>query len=433
MKNNTKHKLYKLTNGLKIIYIPSTNIDIIYMNLSVKIGADTEKVLTLEYSHFLEHLFTLLTSEKYFNGIKNREYFSNNNISVNADVVTKNTNFQFVMKHNNILQVIDMLVNSINNFKLDTGLFINEKNSIVEELNNIINDTNYNLETFIEQIIYKNHTRHFTQLKRLENVKNTTEQNILDFFNKYYTTDNMVLSIYGNTNIKSILKLLQGIQKKPQISRLYTKTFKKNKSDIYFFKKKNSNSMCNLRLYFSVPFTFFDEEYYYISSILTILSHDINSILLNKLRNIEGLVYDIYAYMNLDEVNKNLSYVIIETTMDSNKLLRVIEIIIQELDKIKKNGVNIDIINKYKEYLKIKYTNDQISFTPMKLLEEYSKYILWDEKIVDFKQEYSNFSDIDQEELKYIIRKLFNFKKLYIFYDGTINKNKQIKGILNNY
>ena len=66
MKNNTKHKLYKLTNGLKIIYIPSTNIDIIYMNLSVKIGADTEKVLTLEYSHFLEHLFTLLTSEKYF-------------------------------------------------------------------------------------------------------------------------------------------------------------------------------------------------------------------------------------------------------------------------------------------------------------------------------------------------------------------------------
>ena len=89
------YKIYKANNGLKLLHVPNKDIKIIYVNIGVKIGSDIEKYETLEYSHYMEHLFTLLTSNKYNDGLKNRNFLSQNNVKLNAEVVTKHTLFQF--------------------------------------------------------------------------------------------------------------------------------------------------------------------------------------------------------------------------------------------------------------------------------------------------------------------------------------------------
>ena len=50
------------------------------------------------------------------------------NINLDVEVVTKNTNFQYVLKKKYLNKLFDMIANSLYDFTIDEELFINEKN-----------------------------------------------------------------------------------------------------------------------------------------------------------------------------------------------------------------------------------------------------------------------------------------------------------------
>lgn len=437
------YKLILTKGGYKLLHVPDNKIDLIYVNIGVKIGSDTEIKETLEYSHFMEHLFTLLTSKKYSNGLENRNFLSKNNVKLNAENITKHTLFQFTMRKRFLNKFIDMLVNSLYDYYVDENLFINEKNSVIEELNSIINNNDYKFETFVEKSLFKNHTRSYTQEERLANVKKTKTIDIIDFFKKYYNPDNIVIGFYGNVDLNKIKKVFDDFYLSNNNNQLivnpqksinvysYENNFKMDLSNRINYLKENKKN-CNLKIVFNVPYEFFDDEYYTVFSILNILSYDISSILINRLRNIEGLIYDLYAIMDLDENNKRLSLVLFETSVESHKIVKVIKIILEELKKIKSIYLDEEIIKRYKESLKIKEINDSLTFNPLRLLDEYIKYLLWGEDIVKFNDEYKNFANVDKKILKKISNTIFDFNKMYIFYNGTKNHNKEIAKLLQN-
>ncbi len=427
-----KYKLLKTNSGLNLLHVPDNKIKLIYVNIGVKIGSDIETFETLEYSHFMEHLFTLLTSNKYNNGLENRNFLSKNNVKLNAEVVTKHTLFQFVMKNNFFDKFLDMLTNALYDYYVDENLFINEKNSVVEELNSIINDNDYNFETFLEKNMYKNHTRSYSQRERLKNVKKTKSKDIIDFFKKYYTSNNIVIGFYGNINLKKVAKIFDSFEiknkKKVNIYSLENKFRVVLKNKINFLKENKQT--CNLKIIFNIPFKFFDDEYYNIFAILNILSYDISSILINRLRNIEGLIYDLSALMDLDENNRNLSFIYFDTNVETNKIVKVIKIILEELEILKTKLLDSKIIKTYKESLKIKEIRNSLTFMPLNMLDEYVKYKLWDKEIVTFKNEFKNFGNIDDKIILNMSKKIFDKKNMYIFYNGPKNHNSEINKLL---
>ena len=93
--------------------------------------------------------------------------------------------------------------------------------------------------------------------------------------------------------------------------------------------------------------------------------------IINRLRNIEGLIYDLSALMDLDENSKHLSFVYFDTNVESDKIVKVVKIILEELDNIKNKYIDAKLIKRYKESLKLKQINDSISFNPLKMLDEY--------------------------------------------------------------
>jgi len=426
------YKIAHTKSGLQILHVPNNKIDLVFVNIGVKIGSDIETKETLEYSHFMEHLLTLLTSKKYSNGLENRNFLSQNNVKLNAENITKHTMFQFTMKRSFLDKFLDMLVNALYDYYVDENLFINEKNSVIEELNSIISDNDYKFETFIEQSLYKNHCRSYSQKDRLNNVRKTTTMDIIKFFKKYYNSNNIVIGFYGNINLKHVVGIFDNFHaKKTKNINIYSQergfAVLLNKR-VNYIKENKPNS--SLKIVFNIPYKFFDDEYYNIFAILNILSYDISSILINRLRNIEGLIYDLSALMDLDENNKNLSFVYFDTNVESQKLVKVISIILEELDNLKTKNIRKDLIKRYKESLKLKQMNDSISFTPLKMLDEYVKYLLWGEDIVTFKDEYKHFSNIDEKQIKNISKKIFNTNNMYIFYNGSKNLNNEINKIL---
>ena len=434
-----KYKIAKTKNGLKLLYIPNKKIKLIYINIGVKVGSDIETKETLEYSHFMEHLLTLLTSKKYNNGLENRNFLSQNNVTLNAENTTKHTMFQFVMKKQFLNKFLDMLVNALYDYYIDDNLFINEKNSVIEELNSIIIDNDYNFETFIESMIYKNHSRFYSEKDRLRNVKKTKTTDIINFFNKYYYSSNIVIGFYGDLNLNHVVKIFDEfndnntkiINKSINIYSCENR-FKINLKNQVNYLKENKQS-CNLKIIFNIPYNFFDNEYYNIFAILNILAYDISSILINRLRNIEGLIYDLSALMDLDENNKKMSFIYFDTNIESDKLVKVIEIILEELNLLKINLLDDNIVKRYKESLYIKKIRDTLSIKPLDILDEYIKYLLWDKEIVTFNDEYKNFANINNKIIKDISTKIFDIKNMYIFYNGPKKLNNEINEIISIY
>ena len=108
----------------------------------------------------------------------------------------------------------------------------------------------------------------------------------------------------------------------------------------------------------------------------------------------------------------------------------VLEIILEELKNLRDGKISQSVIDRYKESLKIKHIRDKLTFNPMKMIDEYTKYVLWNKKIVKFEDEFKNFGNVNKSNITKVSKQIFNMDKLSIFYNGNTNHDSKIKDLL---
>ena len=64
------------------------------------------------------------------------------------------------------------------------------------------------------------------------------------------------------------------------------------------------------------------------------------------------------------------------------------------------------------------------------MIDEYTKYVLWGEKIVKFEDEFKNFGNVNKSNITRISKQIFNMKNISIFYNGNNNHDNKIKKLL---
>ena len=111
-------------------------------------------------------------------------------------------------------------------------------------------------------------------------------------------------------------------------------------------------------------------------------------------------------------------------------MLKIIKHIIEILNSVKNKYIDNAYIDTYKESVKISKNKRKYILQPTSVLSEYSKYLLWDKKIISAAQEYDKFSDISQEKLLNMSKKIFTKENIIIGYNGNKNLDKEIKKII---
>ena len=81
-------------------------------------------------------------------------------------------------------------------------MFKQEKNAVIEELNEIIKDSDYKFEKKINSIIFKGHQRAYSEEARLENTLNITEKDVNNYYKTYFSTKNFIIGVFGNLETK---------------------------------------------------------------------------------------------------------------------------------------------------------------------------------------------------------------------------------------
>ena len=158
-----------------------------------------------------------------------------------------------------------------------------------------------------------------------------------------------------------------------------------------------------------------------------------SSRLYNRLRNNAGLVYSIKSNVELSNTSKTLNNFCLDTEVADNKLTDVIDIIIDELQKIKEAEITNDELIKHQNETKTFKLVEKQDKNPNNLIKKYSTYMLWNKKIITDKDEHQMFMDITKKDIKNIANKIFDMSNVMIMYSGKTNKNKDIKNILKKY
>lgn len=423
------YKISTLDNGLKILSLPNKKFKLTTIDIHLKLGNDSETTTNLlEITHFLEHLFCLFTSTKYPDGKYIREYLSNNNIELDASVVNKHMTFSLEFKKKHTEFVLDLIINAILHYKPDEHMFIQEKNAVIEELNDFIKDSDYHFETKINSIIFKGHQRAKSIKDRLNNCKKFTSKHIYNFYKTYFTPKNMVVCLFGNFDNSSITILKNQLSTLKGKSIIYKPMTKQNYNKIIYYNKDSDIS--NLKIYFNIPYLCFNPICYPINALIDILSDDLNSMLLKKLRTEHGFIYSLSMDVDCDEIDDQLSYIGITTLCNTKNILKVIKIIIDTLNDIKNTLIPKNYIKKYIEQVDIDYHKEKFSPDPDDVINSYIHYLLWNKRIISFEEDYLKTKNVDSKILLDTANKIFDFNKMTICYDGRIKMDNKINKII---
>jgi len=422
-----------LKNGLKLLFIPMQNIEIVHIELKILCGWEYENKDTLESAHFLEHMLAKFTSKKYPDGKLNKYQLGKFGIYSNASTLPQMTSYFLEGNKKHLDYMLDLIIHSYKDFLIDDSIFEQERKAIIQEL--LAHQQEYEGELFetIDKIIYaKTDKKKVDIASRITNVKKLKQSDLIKFRNKFYSSRSSILIIAGDFDyestykaIKSELNIFDLLDFKPIEYPLVQLKNRKQKS--YFIENKNKNNVTLIILFFN-KFNYFDKEYLYIPHVHNILTSGLSSRLNYKLRTELGLVYYIASEhtSNFDGVN----YELIQTEFDMAHMGEVLQNILEQISTIKKSYVHDDELEKSLNTLINSTLRENLIQTPDFIIDKISIPILFNVPDFTFDYKYDIMKSIDIEIIKKTARRIFSRKNMYIFYESPINLDKQIKTLL---
>jgi predicted Zn-dependent peptidase len=458
-------KLYKNSSGTRVLIMPNRkDTESASLYFYFKVGSKNEKPKVYGISHFIEHML-FKGSPKYPNYLDISKTFDSNGIMFNAytskDITAYHYKFLSTKENLDLICKItsDMIFHS---FMLQKDI-TPERNVIIQEYNDGLDDIDNVVNDKLEECIFEGHPLAHTIIGSLDTLKNINRKEIMNYYKKYYTSDNLLISFsgkYHSTYIDIINKYFKTvICKKTNNNNIISINNSNNSSNHIISRKTNKLTktkltkefkLINIKLYKPkvlplIPFIdkyqnykincfyksltqdyinivfktqgYYDPNRYYYKLLENILGGNMSSRLFVEIREKLGLAYTIKCDVNNYE---EVGYFNIYSQNESKDTLKCLEHIFKELVKFKKQGTNkAELENNKKNYCDIYKTSfDDIEDEN----EYYSNQILFNKPFESIDMRIKTIQSITEEQLKICANKLFNFNKVHIVTVGKIKK-----------
>lgn len=400
----------KLENGITLIIDKNDNINTFSLGFFVKTGSINEKENESGISHFIEHLMFKGTNKRSAKEIS--EYVDFHGGSINAYTSREVTCYYIKMISEKLNIAIDVLTDMFLNSTFEEENIEKERNVIIEEIKmyedipeEIVHDKNIE---FALNGIYSNSIS-----GTIESLKNINREKILNYLNRKYVTENLIIVASGNFDqdylITEISDKLKNFRKKT-IEEKLDLSYNYNSGVNLIKKDTNQIHLC----FTTRGIEKNNKKRYAYSILLDILGGGMSSRLFQKIREERGLAYSVYCYSSKFE-NCGLLTVYVGTTKE--KYTEVIELIKEEFLNIKNNGIN--------EYELEKAKNKFISSLTFSLENTHSRmnrlalsYIEFS-KIIDLEEIKKSILAVNLNDVKEIANILFDEN----FYSYTVVGN----------
>jgi zinc protease len=421
-----------LKNGLKILFIPMEKAEIVHIELKILCGWEHENKETLECAHFLEHMLAKFTSKEFPDAKLNKYQLGKYGIYSNASTTPQITSYFLEGNIKHADYMLDLILHSYKDFLIDNSVFEQERKAIVQELHAIKEELQGDLFEIVDKIIYSKTDKEKVKIDdRIKNVKKLTQQDLLKFRKKYYSSRSTLLVIAGDINYEYFLPKIESLLENFTLLDFKPIEFpiiqlKKRKQRSYFIENKFKTNVTLIILFFN-KYNYFDKEFLFIPHVHNVLTSGLSSRLNYKLRSELGLVYYIASEhnSNMDGVN----YEIVQTEFDAKNMLTVLSIIFEEISKIKKEYIHDDELEKSLNTLINCTLRDNLIRTPDFVIDKVSTPLLFNLPDFTFQYKYDIMKNIDIKTIRKTARRIFSKKNMFIFYESSKNLDSSIKNL----
>ena len=409
------YKTHTLSNGLTIIGEEIPYLKSITLGIWVNAGSRIEEENNAGISHFIEHML--------FKGTKNRtskelaSTIDNLGGQINAFTSKECTCFYVKLLDEHISIGVDVLSDMMLNSLFDSEEIDKERQVILEELKmyeDSPEDLSYDLLT---ENIYKTDGLGMNIIGTKESLNNINRENILEYFNKYYVASNCVISMSGNFNFEEMIKLIEDKFNNLPQGEVKVEVTKPEFHPCFIAKNKDTEQV-NLAMSLKAIPLENREDAYALSIVNNIFGGSISSRLFQNIRENKGLVYSIYSAPSLYRKTGELG---IYASMSNENLKKVYNLVLEEIDNLRINGLTEQEIKESKEQLKGSYILG-LESTSSRMMS-IGKAMLLMKEVKNPNDIIESINNIDKERIDLIIDKVFNKENIGVCIVGKDVEN----------
>lgn len=341
-KQGTAFKKTILDNGIRVLTERHPESRAVSIGIWVLTGTRDEKPEMAGVSHFLEHMV--------FKGTKTRSPFQiAKSLEQLGGELNAYTSREYTCYHAYVLkdhwdQALDVLSDLVCNMKIEPKEFKLEKGVILQEI--AMSDDNQEdiiYDIFFDKV-YGKHPLGRPILGTPKSIATMNSKQIMDYYKKFYTGPNIIVSIAGNIEHDQFIKAVNKKLGKKSNKDVGVTRKAPGWNPVRFVQQKQQGEQTHLLV--GMPTASFKDKYRFEAFIVnTLLGGGMTSRLYQSVREKKGLVYAIHSSLH---TNVDSGLLLIYAGTESKNLRKVGDIIAKEISRLKKQGVRKSDVNMFK-------------------------------------------------------------------------------------
>lgn len=407
---------HTLANGLRIVHHEDTTTQMVAVNLLYNVGARNEDAEHTGYAHLLEHLM--------FEGSVNIPNYDihvqlaggENNAWTNNDL----TNYYITIPKSNVETAFWLESDRMLGLALTEQSVKVQKEVVIEEFKQQhLNRPYGDVQHLIRALAYKVHPYRWPTIGITpQHIEQATRDSIMQFYHRYYTPGNAILSVVGNISFDEVVQMAEKwfgtIENKampsstcryihtplmePEQKRMRRKTvYRHVPSDMLIMAFHMSDR--------------YQQEYHVCDLITDILSAGQSSRLIQRLINTRKLFTSLDAYIQ-GSLDAGLLY-IMGRLSDGVTFEEAEQAVWHELDTLKRVAVPDEELNKVRNRSESERTFNNISYLNRAINLAQLELIGQDPTLED---ELTRYCSVTAEDIKHTSRKIFTKKNCSVLY-----------------
>jgi len=338
-------ELKTLSNGVRVILENIPYVRSIAFGIWVKNGSSDETAGEEGISHYIEHML--------FKGTKSRsakdiaEQMDEIGGQINAYTTKEYTVFHTRTLDTHFDKALTVMSDMFLNSSFESEDIKKELGIITEEIKMYEDDPEEHSSDMLQNAVWNGSALGHPILGYEKSIQTFSRQKIKAYFSKHYRTDNTVISAAGNFKPEEMLDMLEAAFGKWKSESADEKC----KDDItykpsFVYEKKDFE-----QLHINIAFPCEKRESplkYPVITFNTLFGGGISSLLFQKLREENGLTYSVYSY---DSAYDKTGIFVIYLSLQPQQLKKVFELIFEECEKLRKYGIDGELLRKTKMQL----------------------------------------------------------------------------------
>jgi len=389
-----------LGSGIRMVMEQIPHVQSVSIGIWVKAGAVDEAEKYAGISHFVEHMMFKGTSHR--NARQIAGDIEKIGGQINAFTGKEATCYYVKAIYSNYKQAADVICDMLSNSLFEREEMNKERMVICEEIKMTKDAPDELAHDIVTSLVFKGEPLGKSIIGTPTSLHRITRNVIVDYVNRQYTRDSIVISVAGNFDMDDVCeyfeKRLTNLNSRKEEKHTHEQDYIPGTKTI--IKEIEQSHLCLATKGLSMN----DEKIYAFSILNHIMGGSMSSRLFQNIREEKGLAYSVYS---MQANFSNDGYFNIYAGVSHDKVKDTIYAIRQELELLDRKGITEEELNASREQLKASYIFAQENVSGR--MFKNGKNILLGHRVKSAEEMIKGYDDVTVESIEKIKHLICNF------------------------